>query len=484
MGRGNDLVYGDNELKSDCIFTFINSVRMKNLISIFLVLSINQTIAQLDDLQWLVVNGNAKTGYDATNKKNIYASALSNFEVNGVFGIDSIDFPVQITSFIPRNDFFIIYNDGSFYNSRYVNHGQVWPDNSSNLRNYHIDPSKEVKYLYLTNIYEEDDPPELIRIDTPSDGQLLQFDETSDNVIQLNHDFSIGKDVTLIIPRAIVNQCTTNTFEVHYDNVIFQPSNIFNNGSSYSFYQDSNLQHNEGVISGLSKYEINNFLNFKVNPGLDSSYIGDTASFVVKCNSGTVVASILDTMRSSHDPNAIVLKCIYKHKMKRGRNRYVAIYKAQFENKGNRVVDSVTIRMKMPKSVKLDVIDAFKFRYGKKWGGRLHTDTFVQRKITSNMIEFKFKKGFLAPFDSSTINYNLFARGFVEFRVELNENPESACVELLPSEATVEFDGKVQNVELMVDLNKRKERIKRGDKRPIATKCECAPVWYKGGDCP
>ncbi|MBK8954048.1 MAG: hypothetical protein IPM34_00630 [Saprospiraceae bacterium] len=458
---------------------------MRILVVFYYFLVVISVKSQSYDHQWLVLDSMAKTGYNLNTKSNVYSQQLSTFCNNDIFGIDSVDYPIQlVNSFVPRNDFFVIYEDGTFYNTRNINKGSVWPDASSNERMYKIKSAKNIKYLYLTNIYEEDDPPESIRINSPSGGRLLEFETTQSNTMQLNHDFVSGKDVVLIIPAAATQSCGNGYFNITYDPVVFTDSKVFNNFSSASFQPLPGASFLQGSISNIPISSSNHFINLRIKEDLPTNYLGSKSEIQLVCNNGSTVQAISDTIRAGHDPNLIKLMCIYHHKaVHKRRDRYIGVYRAQFQNSGNSVVDSVKVTLKMPNNINANSVDVFAYRFGARRGYRPQADTFVVRRRQGQTIEFLFKRGFLIPHDSLSENFNLYAKGGIDFRVELKGNPESNAVRLIPLDGHVTFDSKKQTFDKMLDLNIPVEKINKRNKRKINTMCACAPSWYKGDDC-
>jgi hypothetical protein len=155
-----------------------------------------------------------------------------------------------------------------------------------------------------------------------------------------------------------------------------------------------------------------------------------------------------------------------------------------FENTGNAIVAAVKVRMKMPKVVKLETVKMLAYRFGKSCGEGTQVNSFVLHEQSNGELQFEFKTGFLTPKDPNTVNDNLFAKGFVEFSVEIPDNPEISIMNLLPEEAMVEFNGIAQTVELLKDFSKQISDNDRASSRKISSKCDCMPLWNRGEDRP
>jgi len=113
------------------------------------------------DLQWLVLKGMGKNSTTNSNTTNNYSNP---FGANTFFNLDGILHP-DLTNFeYNKNDIFIIYQDGTFYNSRKKNSvvpdkGFFYDPDMDNV-NHSFESDKPIQYLYLSNIYERDDPPQ------------------------------------------------------------------------------------------------------------------------------------------------------------------------------------------------------------------------------------------------------------------------------------------------------------------------------------
>lgn len=454
---------------------------MKGIIFCIVLTSCNLLLAQ--DLQWLILNGNAKTGFDELSKTNQYGAPLSNFIFNGnTFSIDNVKHPIQVMSKIPRNDFFVIYHDGSYFNSRYINKGSIYPFAPLNSISYAIKSNyfqtSPIDYFYLTNIYEEDDPPSSIKIGNNTTSPEVEIGTSNQNGLELNHDFVAGKDVTLVVPNNLIN-CPGGISKLSFDSSILTPNPVFGNNSRYSFNEIVGLNLVGNQIFGITTPLKNHFFNFKVNDSVPANKIGETAEFKLYCDT-TQIASLKDTIRSGHDPNFIRLLCVYKKKVRK-KDQFIGVYRVLFMNEGNGIVDSVKVRLKFPSHVKIKNADPYFYYYGGEKGYRQNIDSFVSR-IDGNFIEFNFKKGFLKIFEEKSINFNRLAKGGIEFQVLIDKNPADFKVKLLPDASQISFDKVSHKFDFFYDLNEDNPRLKKRCRKIIKNVCDC-PTAVKPKDC-
>src|SRR5687768_15428823 len=85
------------------------------LIPIALILFLPIAYCQFPDLQWLISDNLGKEGTTTSNNLNNYVNPIPH-----KFTVQGVRHPDLSLSPQPRNDIFIIYTDGSHYNSRYL----------------------------------------------------------------------------------------------------------------------------------------------------------------------------------------------------------------------------------------------------------------------------------------------------------------------------------------------------------------------------
>ncbi|MGB4970277.1 MAG: hypothetical protein WBO31_12145, partial [Saprospiraceae bacterium] len=336
-----------------------------------------------------------------------------------------------------------------------------------------------IDYFYLTNIYEEDDPPSSIKIGNNATATQIEIGTTNNqNSLELNHDFVAGKDVTLVVPKSLVN-CPGGVSTLSFDSSVLTPNPIFENNSRYSFNEITGLNLVGNQIIGITSPINHHFFNFKVRDSLPLNLIGQPSEIKLFCNT-TVVAFLKDTIRSGHDPNYIKVLCFYKKRVK-GKNKFVVVYRVVFMNEGNGIVDSVKVRLKFPSHINIDSADAFHYFYGGRRGYRKHIDSFVSR-VDGDYLEFQFKEGFLKPSIKNSNTNNLYTKGGIEFRVLLDQNPENLKVKLLPDISEIRFDRVSQDFNFYYDPKVKCSNGKFKKRRIFMNECDC-PTSVKPIEC-
>ena len=166
---------------------------------------------QSQDSMWYVLNYKGRSfGSAIPSGQYPYDNTLA----SNTFTIRGISAPVftapdgTLYSNVPRNDLFIIYNDGSFYSSRDQSPAISF-NSSENFKSFSIPVGKKPQYLYFSNIYEKDDPPQNISVDNnlPKSSTIENITYSTTNTLKTNHDIVRGKDITLVIPDSLFNSC-------------------------------------------------------------------------------------------------------------------------------------------------------------------------------------------------------------------------------------------------------------------------------------
>ncbi|HUR31805.1 MAG TPA: hypothetical protein VMZ69_10270 [Saprospiraceae bacterium] len=181
-----------------------------------LMFLIANSVAGQPDKQWLIWNKLGKEGTQPDGIFNKYQNTIN----NASFTL----FNVRQASYIPvtrpaRTDLFIIYEDGTHYNSRNVADPGFFRPTTTSLASYTNHnftanhSAGNVAYGYLSRSYEGDDPPGSVRAASASGGQNnppFTFTETTytagielpNDTLLANHDVVKGKDITLIIDQS------------------------------------------------------------------------------------------------------------------------------------------------------------------------------------------------------------------------------------------------------------------------------------------
>lgn len=446
----------------------------KNLFFVFCALGSLCSQAQIDK-QWLIYNGKVKTNF--VNDSNVYGSDFQNIlNAGNSFSILGVRHPNNVFNKNPRNDLFIIYSDGSFFDSRKLNPYVCWPNSVSYRpsdpvelpKSYTINgpTNKAMEFLYLTKIYEDDDPPAEVSISNASNHTPLTVNTSYTTTMQVNHDFVPGTDVTLVIPKNLFDNCSNAS--LNFDHNVFEPSNIFQNSTSCSFNAISGMSITNNSIDGISSPEKFHYFNFKVKPNLAENFMGTAREFQLRCG-GTLIASLVDTIRSGHDPSFIKVKCLFKRKIDT-KMRYFALYHIQFQNNGNHVVDSVKVKFKLPPDVKSRKIKAFHWYYGGRIGCKDSLPEGLKIENHAGNFELSMNYPFLSPRSENPNDRNPSSKGVIEFCVELKRNPQLKDVDLKPIDARTYFNTKEAKFDYFFDPKVKKNREKI---RAFNDKCDC-----------
>ncbi len=256
---------------------------------------------------------------------------------------------VKQATYPKRDDIFIIFDDSTFFNSRYSNSFKYSSKGNLNLK--FTNTPKNIEYLYLTNVYDTDDPDE--KASKNLCGNIVNNKSATTllgNKISANHDVTPVSDIVLIIN--IENIKPQKTFTLSFDQVkkqdgttittheLFTPRKIFMNGT-------------EAVIGkGITKYTIINndklefviqdssalvFLALKPNSERISNYLSSNPDSVYSAlftlrdnnnnNNNNTVAKLEEEIRPVHDPNFIAVQSVCEDD-----NNYIVNYLLHYEN--------------------------------------------------------------------------------------------------------------------------------------------------------
>jgi len=450
-----------------------------------ILISIN---VKAQDTQWFIKDKRFKSGY-------IWNTAQVNTN------------QINICNFFPscstcspdkgRKDYFIIFEDGTCINTRPTTNidNYVFTGNGINLSS-----NKNIDYLYVTNIYQGDDPPTNVSVynNFNSDfSSTLQFYVNSIPPpyvpFSVTHDFVPGKDVTLIIPKSYEDKCDSIGKNLHleFDHTLFKFSNIFQGDSwTYQTLEPGLIINNQGISNissvGTRPYH---FFNFKLVPILPMGVkVGDEMDFTLKCGDETV-AYVKDEIRDMHDPNYIKVECIYKQLRPWynpwSKDRYFVKYKIQFMNDGTLPVEDVKVNFTLPSVVKANTLKVGNWSFGDKTGcGRgpclVYTPSFPNIEFNFN----KFCPHNLTADDSDPATVpDIKQYGWIEFCVEINTDPSHFnSVSLQPTNPTTNFGmNHIYSIEHYIDNCTPNPNNKADCIRPIYSSiinatCSC--------DCP
>lgn len=462
----------------------------KKLFNLLVILFVSaQLMSQADDLQWLILNYTGKDGVNPGNSaENNYVNP---FNANTDFFLDGITHPNTAVYSRNKNDLFIIYNDGTFYSSRVkdpnnINPGFFYSNNLKITKHYFTNvEANKIQYLYLTNIYEDDDIPPGVKAkaeDIPGvingfDSFLIPADsETSPKEIFANHDVVLNKDITLILDTAKILQAahaaniTTGTnfqFEVFFDTIrrksdhqtfpgnFFAPSPVFHasNGPDIAMYPNQGVSFNNNLAKatitlGSAEYiylnlrpttSVNNYM-----PGING-IPSHEAVFTVKTvgPGATEFAHLNEDIRSAHDPNSVRILSICTDKA----GNYIVTCRLMFVNTSNTSPGEIYTMFKLPAIAEKNCLEIIEWNIaGNKVSGNV--------EFPSGKVKCTFKKNgnlqkcpVTSPDKTSCSGYILF-----KYKIGSNNNVANVQTQILPTSAVVFFNDKPFIVQDYYDL--------------------------------
>lgn len=468
-------------------------MNFKSIVFLFLsICTINILNSQITkvDSQWYVLNSQGRSmGSVGSTGQYPYGNYLNanNINIVGTTSPVVLDpctdppppaIPDPCALGIARNDLFIIYENGSYFNSRYLNSPIPWQ-----IHEIKFNTLDKVKYLYFTNIYEDDDPPQNIEVNNlgSNANDLPNFTPPS-HTMTSNHDIVRNKDFTLIIPGSLIKDiCSTHTIDLKVEPVsisgayipvkILKLNNTFNGSWSFHNLGASTVNNinnyteikNIGLPPGLNGNHYFNFnADFENNPNL----IGKTVKIEAFCSTDltNAIATLTPEISDIHDPNYIEVKCIYKKKKPWYciwpwcHDRYFVKYYVEFMNDGNMPVNSVTVNFKLPDIAIPSTFIVGKWKYGDSTGcgnnpaGILNYSTPTTSNVSVSLSEYD-NPSVLAKQTSTDLSVHLPNQyGGFEFCVEVNQDPTLYNNwSLQPLSPTTNFDGVVYPIQNFLD---------------------------------
>lgn len=309
------------------------------------------------DLQWLIMDGKGKLGTTPFNigLSNNYPS--SNVINSQTFSLSGVSHPNRNCYIKTKNDLFIIYTDGTFFLSRAkfdltinrYNPDYFYPSINGILgdltHNITIPQSKTVSYMYLANIYEGDDPPDLLRVQNTSQPNAQNYTLANTSISQIpvfgastvshlsnprgvlsaTHDITKNSDATLILNSDALDPGDTlflglyNLTQNQYlPGNFFDTVNIFGLPGGKSFSSFPGVAFHDKYVTFAQLQQGNRppsiFLNLRATenclpyfPGYpENSYLTSSeyvAVFTLKGPNGNVKGVTNEYLMDSHDPN-------------------------------------------------------------------------------------------------------------------------------------------------------------------------------------
>jgi len=466
---------------------------MKKLIIIIYLFQINSILkSQPSDAQWYiwkgmygensVLNHNLLLNNGPFSINNVQHSG-PNIAVNGGVSLDT------------KNDVFIIYSDGSYYNSRNILISDPCNLNYNcihTLQNqgYIIPVTKSVSYMYFSNIYEDDDPPGNVSISQPPTSNLIPYNlnifypETIS--ISSNHSVVKGKDYTLIIPKLAFNNCNPNgTLRIG----IKFPSNLFTYDTLLNPIPGASIEFISPDLLILNNPSDFNYLNF--NTPVNSDYLSNTCYIAVGCytNNQSIDTPLInkkyitESIDTAHDPNFIMVSCIEEIKPWYWMKKKVIIkYHIEFENDGLAAAKNCKLEFTLPTTVDSNSLNINYWYYGGVQGcnlgennnGRINlrmsnssngTYTFNFNELSNSIYELK---GIISPVPKR--------KAYIDFCVKLNSTEDFTYCDLKPTNCSTTFGTTQYPIDRFIDrdTSNRKwpnRKIKRISKKNCCLSC-------------
>ncbi len=458
---------------------------MKKLsfLTLFLLMLLHSASGQ-DDLQWIIENGIGKQGVNGS--QNFFPTATAN-PIGNMFQLNGISFPQYTTA---RNDLFLIYSDSAYFNSRYhQNLGSFYEFNANYISGanptFQINNSTNTPlYGYLSNVYEGDDPPDLVfvnnfRLRNSTDFSALVT--THSQTLSANHNVVAGKDITLIVDLKRLPQNdpgSTNFVPPYYltfnkiknlansnysiQDTFFEIMPVFNiPGTSYSQPGFPNKSFSYTPQKGKIQLHQDSsrylFFNLRPSEALDTCYPANNSSaryeanFIIEDSQGNQIAMLPELLLNAHDPNFLRVDSICRDITT---GEQIIYYHLQFKNTGALPANNLSASIWLPNTLRGECFEVT------EWvaGGNQVSGTF------SNFMNIYFLN-----FDSSVSLNNCQKSGsttcigYIKFKVKTGGgvNIRNVNVSLKPTMMSVGFGKDTYPINKFIDKINNKPKIEK-----------------------
>ena len=396
---------------------------------------------QNDDLQWLIWNAKGKWSTNGTSPEtNKYTNPGS--VLTSTMTFLGVSIPNTDANPDPRNDLFIIYDDGTHQNTRgvpgmtafFAGMSSPIPTSTSFI----APAGKNILYGYQTNIYEGDDVPTGVRINNMSGSSPITLAVTSPaTLISANHEVVFTKDITLIINNDSllqapdINQKELDTYVLTFDGVqeinapnsiwtgvnILDPKDIFGTSESTRFplypLPSSSPVSAESISLDPTRGPYS-YVNLRPNTGAESYQPARDgtakyrAIFTVYKNGG-FVSQHTEPIRFSHDPNFLQVLNIYRT----SDGGHMVTYHLEFENTSTTPTTYLRAEAVFPDHFDLTNINVVNWSAkGNPCGGRLDFDRRTPRRVIFDIDDHQLLR--------CTPTAPEQGKGFIEFKVKVN----------------------------------------------------------------
>jgi len=477
---------------------------MKIKLTLLIALGCLMAYGQSDDDQWIIEN----------------ESYVGNFYIN------EMSPPCLDCNSNADNDLFIIYDNGTHYNSRNVSGTIPAVPTSSDTVVRIIDNPSNVNYMYLTNKYEGDDwpPPTVSGLHTGGSQDYSIGISQPDSILTANHDIVRGKDITLVLNVSELYDEVKDSIShmeylrIYFNEVIprsastgtgvvqnaFSPSKVFRHqGSGYKMYFPHHVNYIDNTTGAVSFLDVSCdalfadtspssgvqmipyfYINLRPSDALNPYYPVENDSYDYSMNFRVelldatknyvmdISEPLIEKIRDSHDPNFIKVESINKCNAD-----YYICYHAQVKNTSYHPVGSFTIDVFLPDNLDYECIDV------KEIGPSACRKSSPIPIVDGNHISFEFQKCQLMRCKDNHVAGNEkddISVGYVKFCVKaegLSQDP--AETDWRASSGNTEFDGRPYDINDYFGLPCReKPNEEKKCTRPVRNECDfrCGPV--------
>ena len=487
------------------------------------------------DLQWLAIE-KIVSGASVTMGKEGTSGSLESMTNNYSNLIDVNNFMLKGISHpdigyyaYTQNDVFMIFADGTHFNTRQkpaVSDPGLFYNASAAAAgaiDHHFISAygSPMRFLYLTNIYEGDDWPPTVRVQAGGGGSgivdyTITATTTPANALTASHDVVRYKDFTIILDKAKINaEAAAKGFPslakyyIEYGSIVpidppgsegppptvdysasyFEISPIFPTMAGGSlmnvpWYPTTSGSHNGGKLwinNDTYNYAYVNLTPTTVladagcYPGV-SGAPRYQAVFNIREPGGTMISTITEDIRDSHDPNFIRIDSIGKDRS----GDYVVYYHLEFENTSLTSPFSIYVTFELPELAENDCFEVTKWFCGgfEKMGKvdviKAHSSgTDAAFKGTKGSDDLMVKCTFIGSIDiACPVPDKTKCTGYIEFKVKFDKDVKvpNPAVNIWVKDPIVYFDDVPTRIKLFFDYKKAKytyQQMKANYSRPI-----------------
>lgn len=340
-----------------------------------MLLTMNMGVGQSPtiDKQWLILNEG--TAYKQNGIYNTVSGPNALIELNQYTHPTNIDVPNTNQFIQGRNDLFIIYDNGSHFNSYSLPNNIDWqisnglfPDKGYQL----VAPTiLKIKYLYYTNVYEEDDPEPETRVapvGSSSLQPLLVDVSVPPQRLTVNHTIVENKDVTVIIKGGDECQQSRLCFSLSDSpqdqsaQIHLEPSQVFTDRGQLHFGYNVGtpvFSDTQQCIDNINVSGDYGYINLKIQDEIEEYLLDREFVFTYSNNNPNCRETITVPITQAHDPNYVKVQCVSTD----GKYNYVR-YRIHVYNDESTAVDNLELSFVPPNEALTSAIDIADYNIG------------------------------------------------------------------------------------------------------------------------